>query len=188
MKLHWDVQLLTEQYLQENYSVMFKNFKDDKSIEEFLTKVYYGYIYISILVAAVVEGAKDAVDIVAMSMNKEIEYILLYVGIVTMILAIPLSLKLHKFSFYQKRFIVEDICMAYESYFKMSLLRYFILFFAALMNIFTYIIYDNNSSGICLIIIGIAFFFCIPTDIKVRREMNRTQEDNEQANNEMKKL
>lgn len=165
---------------------MFRNLEDEKSLEDLLHKVYYAFIYCFLLVWAVIEWSIKAPDIIALSMDKEAEYIFSSVAIISMILGIPLSLKLHKFDFFMKKFIVEDISEAYKSYFSMSMWRYSILCFTAIINIVTYCIYDNNSNLICLIILGIAYFFAIPTDIQIKNEMNRTPIDNEQTNNEVK--
>ena len=165
---------------------MFRNLEDEKSLEDLLLKVYYAFICCFVLAWAVIVGTEETSDIIALSMNKEAEYIFSSVAIISMILGIPLSLKLHKFDFFMKKFIVEDISEAYKSYFSMSMWRYSILCFTAIINIVTYCIYDNNSNLICLIILGIAYFFAIPTDIQIKNEMNRTPIDNEQTNNEVK--
>ena len=165
---------------------MFRNLEDEKSLEDLLLKVYYAFIFCFVLAWAVIVGTEETPDIIALSMNKEAEYIFSSVAIISMILGIPLSLKLHKFDFFKKKFIVEDISEAYKSYFSMSMWRYSILCFTAIINIVSYCFYVYNLNFICLIILGIAYFFVIPTDIQIMNEMNRTPIDNEQTNNEVK--
>ena len=108
-------------------------------------------------------------------------FVLSMIGIMQTLIFVPLCLKMHVFPMFKNRFQNEDDQLAYRSYICMSLLRIILLCATVIMNFISYFLYENQSNGICILITAIALIFCWTSENKVKDEMQRRCEGENQA-------
>lgn len=105
--------------------------------------------------------------------DSYMSFVVSMTGIMLTLVLVPLCLKMHVFHFMKRRFQNEDVKVAYKAYMNMSLLRIILLCSTAVVNFIPYVLYDNQSNGICILITGIALAFCWTSEDKVKDEMQR---------------
>lgn len=103
--------------------------------------------------------------------DARMQYILGTAGILTTIALVPLSLKLFSFTLIKK---IKETTLpkALKLYKVYSEIRIGILTAIVLMNIIIYYFTLQNLGGLCALIGLTASFFCLPSEKKIRKELN----------------
>jgi hypothetical protein len=107
--------------------------------------------------------------------DPQMMYVWETAGILTVIVCVPLSLKL--FSVVLKKNIDEaHLTEALSNYLFWSGVRLGILEIAVLLNVFVYYLTLDNVGAFCGIIALTASVFCLPSEKRMREELNVTNE------------
>lgn len=110
--------------------------------------------------------------------NVQMEYIFQNVGILLAICLIPFSLRLFNMNLV-KRIKELPLQQALKSYRIWSDIRLCLLFVPAVLNFTFYYITMNTTSLFCGIMPLIATFFCVPSESRIKNELDLPEEINE---------
>lgn len=135
----------------------------------YLTAQYYTFWLLPVLLAIAYET--DVLPVGLYAGDPRMMYVWETVGILTVIVCVPISLKL--FSVVLKRKIDEaHLTEALSKYVFWSGVRLGILEIAVLLNVFVYYLTLSNVGAFCGLIALTASVFCFPSEKRMREELN----------------
>lgn len=147
---------------------MFKQFAKRLNIQ------YYVFLLLPVILVIVYEADHLPVGIYAD--DPRMQYIWETVGILTAIVCVPLALKLFNIVL-RKKIDEVNLSEALKKYIFWSGLRLSILEVAVILNIFVYYSTLSNVGAFCGLITLTASFFCLPSEKRLREELNVTDEE-----------
>lgn len=151
----------------------------DKQIKAVTRTMQIQYaFYITIAILLVVLYQSDIILEGTYAGDFGMQYILETIGILTTIALVPLSLKVFSVKL-NKKIKMAGFENALKLYRQWSSVRLMIIAFITYLNIMIYYMTLNSIGGLCALIGLTASIFCLPSERKLREELNLVTKNEE---------
>ncbi len=120
-----------------------------------------------------IAGETDLLPVGALVDNVQGTYLMETLGILTVALCVPLSLKLFSWVLTKK---IDQLTfpVALKQYVQWSTVRLILLEVAVILNLLCYYFTMHSTGALCALIALTASFFCIPSEQRFRNELHIT--------------